>query len=409
MAEKKIQTRIALKIDTLENWSKIWETFKPMAGEKILFQIPNPNGASADANSEVPSGALTNPPQVISKTGDGVTVLRDLPWDSALAADVAAWAKPSDSSYINVATLKTNVTNLQTAVNTTIPNTYATKTELNTAKSDLSKEIDSDVAAAKTAISKEIDSDVAAAKTALVGAAGTANTILWAKKAADDAATAAEGANTNANSRVLTTTYNAEQKAQDDKIAALEGKIGSVTGAMHFKGVVTTNPTTITSGYSNGDVVIYGNKEYVFNNNAFVELGDTTAEAQAITNLQTAVNTTIPNTYATKAELNTAKSNLSKEIDSDVAAARGLITTEIGTAVAAEKARAEQAESDLSTRITTLGKKLTTVSTTANNGLKVTPTTNNDGAKDYKVDIDTDVVFVFDCGSATKNVQNITK
>ena len=42
---------------------------------------------------------------------------------------------------------------------------------------------------------------------------------------------------------------------------------------------------------------------------------------------------------------------------------------------------------------------VTTVSTTANGGLKVVKTNN-----DYKVDIDEDVVFVFDCGSSTVNV-----
>lgn len=42
---------------------------------------------------------------------------------------------------------------------------------------------------------------------------------------------------------------------------------------------------------------------------------------------------------------------------------------------------------------------VTTVSTTANGGLKVTKTNN-----DYKVDIDEDVVFVFDCGSSTVNI-----
>ena len=42
---------------------------------------------------------------------------------------------------------------------------------------------------------------------------------------------------------------------------------------------------------------------------------------------------------------------------------------------------------------------VTTVSTTANGGLKVTKTNN-----DYKVDIDENVVFVFDCGSSTVNI-----
>ena len=42
---------------------------------------------------------------------------------------------------------------------------------------------------------------------------------------------------------------------------------------------------------------------------------------------------------------------------------------------------------------------VTTVSTTANGGLKVVKTNN-----DYKVDIDEDVLFVFDCGSSTVNI-----
>lgn len=42
---------------------------------------------------------------------------------------------------------------------------------------------------------------------------------------------------------------------------------------------------------------------------------------------------------------------------------------------------------------------VTTVSTTANGGLKVVKTNN-----DYKVDIDSDTVFVFDCGSSSVNV-----
>lgn len=427
MAEKKIQTRIALKIDTLANWQAIWGTFKPMAGEKILFQIwddPATTEVEAGLDHKGAKISSTNPPQVISKTGDGVTVLRDLPWDSALAADVAAWAKPSagESVYVNLpselqslnqkaSNTQTELTNLQKS----IPQTYATKTDLDNAKNALVGQ-STDAATANTIYgAKKIAENVLGTSADAAGAA-TVHGALKAATAADtkagNAATAASQANTNANSRVLTTTYNSEQKAQNDRLTALEGKIGGVTGAMHFIGAFASAPSKNgTEALKNGDVYVNtsNNKEFVYSGNAWVELGDTTAELQAITNLQTTVNTTIPQTYATKAELNTAKSDLSKEIDSDIATARGLITTEIGTAVAAEKTRAEQAETNLSTAITTLGKKLTTVSTTANNGLKVTPTTNSDGAKDYKVDIDTDVIFVFDCGSATVNAQNITK
>lgn len=72
---------------------------------------------------------------------------------------------------------------------------------------------------------------------------------------------------------------------QVERIAALEGTIVGLSGAMHFEGVIETDPTTITTGYEQGDVVIYGNKEYVWNNGAFVEFGDATVNAEAITAL----------------------------------------------------------------------------------------------------------------------------
>jgi hypothetical protein len=81
----------------------------------------------------------------------------------------------------------------------------------------------------------------------------------------------------------------------DDRVALAETDIDilqetvkGLSGAMHFKGVVDVNPTDISfdvSSYKDGDVVIFGNKEYVFNTNAFVEFGDATANASAITKL----------------------------------------------------------------------------------------------------------------------------
>lgn len=586
MAEKKIQTRIALKIDTLANWQDIWGTFKPMAGEKILFQIPT--DTTLDSKGAKVTG--TTPPQVISKTGDGVTVLRDLPWDSAIAADVAAWAKPGDSSYINVSTLKTDVTNLQTAVNTTIPNNYATKelltqtingldsansgsgnfitavsqtdgkvtvTKGSKAIADLSDgnrvgTLETNLGTAQTNITNlqtavkaiqdapyategYVDGAVSGAINALDSTStGSGNfitavsqtngkvTVTKGSKAITDLSDASRVSTLETNVNNLTTsvntisgdyvskgTYNAGQKTQDDRLTALEGKIGSVTGAMHFIGAFASAPSKNgTEALKAGDVYINtsNNKEFVYSGSAWVELGDTTAEAQAIANLQT----TIPQTYATKTELTNTingldgKSSGSGNFITGVSQTDGIVTvtkgskaitdlsdasrvttleTNLGTAqtnitnlqtavkaiqdapyattgnvatakseligkstdaatantiygakkaaanvlgasgdaatantvygvkaaVAAEKTRAEQAETNLSTAITTLGKKLTTVSTTLNNGLKVTPTTNSDGAKDYKIDIDTDVIFVFDCGSATVNAQNITK
>ena len=77
-------------------------------------------------------------------------------------------------------------------------------------------------------------------------------------------------------------------EAQVARIEALEGTITGLSGAMHFKGVETALPEDV-SGYANGDVIIVGDKEYVFNSGAFVEFGDVSAEGDRISALETAM------------------------------------------------------------------------------------------------------------------------
>lgn len=77
-------------------------------------------------------------------------------------------------------------------------------------------------------------------------------------------------------------------EAQVARIEALEGTITGLSGAMHFKGVETALPEDV-SGYADGDVIIVGDKEYVFNSGAFVEFGDVSAEGDRIAALETAV------------------------------------------------------------------------------------------------------------------------
>lgn len=73
-------------------------------------------------------------------------------------------------------------------------------------------------------------------------------------------------------------------EAQAARIKTLEDQIVGLSGCMHFEGVKDEVPTDVT-GYENGDVIIVGNKEYVLNNGAFVEFGDVSAQAEAITTL----------------------------------------------------------------------------------------------------------------------------
>lgn len=87
--EKILNTRIQLKYSTLAEWSDISAAGKGgnlvlKAGEIGIVAIPK--------NS---THLQTTPPAIMFKVGDGVTAFKDLPWASALAADVYSWAKKS--------------------------------------------------------------------------------------------------------------------------------------------------------------------------------------------------------------------------------------------------------------------------------------------------------------------------
>ena len=87
--EKTINTRIQLKYSTLAEWSDVSTAGKGgllvlKSGEVGIVAIPK--------NS---SHLQTTPPAIMFKVGDGATPFKDLPWASALAADVYAWAKKS--------------------------------------------------------------------------------------------------------------------------------------------------------------------------------------------------------------------------------------------------------------------------------------------------------------------------
>ena len=91
MAIKELQTRIALKYDSYENWTKdqpegstVGKNLVLLAGELGICEIPAVNAASNVA------------PTVLFKVGNGTDPFWKLPWASAKAADVYSWAKASD-------------------------------------------------------------------------------------------------------------------------------------------------------------------------------------------------------------------------------------------------------------------------------------------------------------------------
>lgn len=107
MSQKLLNTRIGLKYDTYANWTRTgtwnegvftpgdvsttywgsllsnapYDGFIPLKGEVCFFEIP------------AQTGAVSQEPAILFKVGDGVKNLHSLPWGSAIAADVYAWAK----------------------------------------------------------------------------------------------------------------------------------------------------------------------------------------------------------------------------------------------------------------------------------------------------------------------------
>lgn len=106
--------------------------------------------------------------------------------------------------------------------------------------------------------------------------------------------------------------------ATTGRVSVLEGKVDALSSATHFLGVKTELPATA----ANGDIVIVGNKEYVWDDNedgtnilgkaGWIELGDTTAESGRITALEGLVGTTSVQSQISTAITN-ALSGLSDE------------------------------------------------------------------------------------------------
>ena len=87
---KNLNTRIALKYDSYENW----QHYNPilLKGEVAIAHLPE--GANQAASETQP--AIQNTPNILIKVGDGVNHYNDLKFVSALAADVYSWAKAAE-------------------------------------------------------------------------------------------------------------------------------------------------------------------------------------------------------------------------------------------------------------------------------------------------------------------------
>lgn len=115
-------------------------------------------------------------------------------------------------------------------------------------------------------------------------------------------------------------------------VADLKASIGGLSGAMHFKGIVTEDPTTMETldSYAVGDVVVFGEKEYVFVEEAgeseapstkkFVELGDTTTLGQQVTQLSSQVSAAEGKVTEVEGKLDGINGTVKEHIESELQA-----------------------------------------------------------------------------------------
>lgn len=160
-------------------------------------------------------------------------------------------------------------------------------------------------------------------------------------------------------------------EAQVGRIATLEEQILGISGAMHFRGVKEALPEgDALAEYADGDTIIVGNKEYVFNSGAFVEFGDVSAQAEAITALTGRMDSAEGDIDQLQTDLDAAEEAIAKKVEQSAYDAKiaelagadetlgqrigaiedkfgdgeGNVESQIAAAVAAEKAEREAAD-----------------------------------------------------------------
>ena len=317
MANKTLNTRIKLKYDTLANWQGDGASVVLLKGEVAICEVPT--GGSLEQ---------VTPPAILFKVGDGVKTFAQLPWASALAADVYAWAKAATKPTYSTAEI-TGLTsalagkeNAGTAagliaaldseaavqsgkfitgfelVDGKVTNVqYGEPAEIAVPEYTLEAGTDGSLTLKKdgAAVSENIKvtgwddlvSDIAAKYTKPSGGipkTDLASAVQTSLGKADTAlqAGALDGYATTSSVTDVINTHNTSSSAHNDirtLISTLSGRVDDLGNALHFVGVEATLPE---SG-EDGDVVIVGSKEYVWANDTWNEFGsgDHITKAQA--------------------------------------------------------------------------------------------------------------------------------
>ena len=116
---KNLNTRIALKYDSYENWTHHNPIL--LKGEIAIAELPisEKKPGVGEPNAEGSTPAIQNAPNILIKVGDGTNHYNDLKFVSALAADVYSWAKAATKPTYSAS----EITGLDNYISQTIQDT----------------------------------------------------------------------------------------------------------------------------------------------------------------------------------------------------------------------------------------------------------------------------------------------
>ena len=456
MAEKILNTRIQLKYDSFTNW----KTNNPelLAGEVAIAYLGETQTTTTPDNGTHP---------VMFKVGPGN--FNDLPWSSALAADVYAWAKKAHGESTDIdytKTIKEVVDGEVVSTSTTTITVQSAIDALYSAIETLSGDAGSSIADLMALINKNKDDiddiveEIGVAKSGDKAATGLHAAIEAAQTKADAAYVLPEGGIEDDLSasvkeslaKANTAIQSISHLATTETVNGIDGRVGTIEAdylkaadKTILEGKITTAETN-AKAYADEikadllgddladtfntlkDVQDWVNTHGVEATKLATALADETkAREDADKGFETRVSALEGKVDVEKvsdaiaAAEGRAAADATKKADdaqaAAIAAAATDATTKAGTAkseaiaAAAEdattKANAAEAaaKSHAETKATeakeaaiadAASKYLTEITTTIGEGLTVTDKN--------KIDIDTDVVFIFNCGSSSVNV-----
>lgn len=253
MAIKTLNTRIQLKYDTLAHWQS-----EATADKGALLVLKKGELGIVEIPTSSPTAEQVTPPAILFKVGDGATKFKDLPWTSALAADVYAWAKKANPDVADFTAVINKAREGLISADSVVKSIEGMKGDVNLAtKGYLSKSLDN---VTKTiTISTNFSSKQEAAIDSGVTAAGVEKyeaydaRITAAKNAADGAASGLAAYKTSNDAAVAkkvdkTTTVNGHALSTDVIITKADVGLGNVENKPLDTAVSAHSDHYITSG-----------------------------------------------------------------------------------------------------------------------------------------------------------------